>query len=97
MDSSRLPLRPPLHNIPLAAPRGILRQMYYCRATRVPSGVRLGAIHSLPYCHHIQQKTDGSYIHELPNGHPALSYLPNCKWCVENDIRRGPQFKETSE
>jgi len=95
--NDRLPLRPPLCQIPVPAPRAILRQTFYCRMTRMPSGVRLGAIHSLLYCQYLQHKTEHSHIHTIPNGNPSLAYLPNCKWCVDNDVRHGPQFKEITE
>ena len=90
----RLPLRPPLSNTPLPGPRALLYQTFYCRVTRIPSGLRFGAVHSLPNCQYLRHETKGSFVHELRNGNPALAYLPNCKWCVENDIIRGPQFKE---
>ena len=89
----RLPLRPPLSNTPVPGPRAPLHQTYYCRLTRIPSGIRLGAIHSLPNCPYLRSNVKG-HIHELRNGNPALVYLPTCKWCVENDIIRGPQLKE---
>lgn len=91
------PLQPPLRNIALPAPEAPLRQTYYCRVTKIPSGLRFGAVHSLPGCQYLRHDTEGSFVHELRNGHPALLYLPNCKWCVDNDPRHGPQFREVEE
>ena len=92
----RLPLRPPLSNAPLQAPKALLRQIYYCRLTRIPSGIRLGAVHSLPNCPYLCHNNKG-FVHELYNGNPVLAHLPNCKWCVEHDTIRGPQFKEDAD
>ncbi len=89
----RLPLRPPLSNTPLPGPKALLHQTFYCRLTRIPSGIRLGAVHSLSNCPYLRSNVKG-HVHELRNGNRALAYLPNFKWCVENDSIRGAQFKE---